>query len=112
MKLKPDRDNNKVIAMHKGTEILLCAQTECFVVLEAKQGRVKLLHDNRAGPLWLWRSESMIHEICRSSTPVYGIDGPGPTVRSMRVPPGENGFLILDDRMSTRQTEGCKIRVG
>ncbi len=97
VKLKPDREG-RILTTHKNKVVALSAESESFVVLELKQGRVKLLHDNRAGPLWLWRSIDKIQEVCRSATPVYSINGPGPTVRSMRVPPGENGFLIWDDR--------------
>ena len=99
VELKPDKGSSLVQIKHKGHTIDLRADRVKFVVLEVTQHKVKMLFDDRQKPVWFWRRRDQIFKICWSHVPVYSIDAPGPTIRSMRVPPGENGFLIEDVRV-------------
>ena len=97
VRLEADEGASIVLA-HKGTDMHLRACNTVFVVIAVTQHKVLLLYDNRDRPVRFWRRRSQISVVCWSSSPVYSIDAPGPTIRSMRVPPAENGFLILDSR--------------
>ena len=87
-----------VVVTHKGKDVHLRACSAEFVVISVTQHKVQLLYDDRDRPVRFWRRRDRVFSVCWSRSPVYSIDAPGPTIRSMRVPPAENGFLILDSR--------------
>ena len=97
VKLKPEQ-NGCVVAKFAGGTLKLSAADTQFVVLSVTQDKVRLFYDHRKTPAWLYRRRHHIASQVAVSTPVYSIDAPGPTIRSMKVPPAENGFLIEDVR--------------
>ena len=90
------RTGGKQYVAHRGCRVKLLGDSAEYVVLEANDRWMYLFHDNRSRPSWRLVQAARLHSVVQHDEPVYGATGAAPTLRTFKVPPGENSFLIHD----------------